>query len=322
MLGKLITAFRKSWNRPVNVIIVPYGPLAPWRIKLSFPFICFAIVLWTGITVWSGYIAGRHVDYYVTKADNRVLQSKMAFVADEISRTRKYIDMTRQTEEQMRKILGMGSKSAIIKNEAVGGAPSNDLKDILKKKASEISEGMFHSNIRQVGDASQRALASFQEIAWHIANQRNVYRATPSIWPASGRLTSPYGYRFSPFRRDFGEFHSGVDISNSPDTPIYATGDGVVRHAGWAAGYGQAVLIDHGFGYSTLYGHTAEVKVKEGQKVTRGMLIAIMGTTGRSTGSHVHYEVWQNGKPANPMQFLKVGNAGSEKKGAFGGLFD
>ncbi|MDD2774076.1 MAG: M23 family metallopeptidase [Elusimicrobiales bacterium] len=310
-------AFRKSWKKPVNLIVVPYGPLAPWRFRFSMPFALFAAAVWTGVTVWAGYVAGRNLDYYVTKADNRLLRAKMAYVAGEIEQGRKYLAMTRQTEEQMRGVLGMGGKSAIIRNvsggEGEGGAAPGEalsFRSLIGKKASEISESVFRRNISQITDESRRALASFQEIAWYIANQRNVYRATPGIWPASGSINSSFGYRMSPFSSDFGEFHSGVDVANRPETPIYATADGVVRHAGWAAGYGQAILIDHGFGFSTLYGHTAELKVKEGDKVSRGQIIARMGTTGRSTGCHVHYEVWVNGKPVNPMKYLKVGEAG------------
>src|SRR6185436_15976952 len=92
----------------------------------------------------------------------------------------------------------------------------------------------------------------------------------------------------------------------SPDTLIYATADGTVRFAGWSHGYGQLVLVDHGYGVSTAYGHTAKALVKAGDRVSRGQVIAYMGTTGRSTGAHLHYEVWRHGKPVNPMIFLKV----------------
>jgi murein DD-endopeptidase MepM/ murein hydrolase activator NlpD len=103
-----------------------------------------------------------------------------------------------------------------------------------------------------------------------------------------------------------GEFHPGLDIANNPDTLIYATADGTVRFSGWSHGYGNMVVIDHGYGLSTLYGHTSKALVKTGDRVSKGQVIAYMGTTGRSTGAHLHYEVWRQGKPVNPMSFLKV----------------
>ena len=101
------------------------------------------------------------------------------------------------------------------------------------------------------------------------------------------------------------EYHAGVDIANRPDTPVFATADGQVRHAGWAGGYGRMVLIAHGWSYSTVYGHNSKVVVKEGQRVQRGQLIAYMGTTGHSTGNHLHYEVLRHGKPVNPVPYLR-----------------
>jgi murein DD-endopeptidase MepM/ murein hydrolase activator NlpD len=148
-------------------------------------------------------------------------------------------------------------------------------------------------------------LASFQEIAWYYANQVEGNASTPSIRPSSARISSGFGYRHDPFGRPVGRFHNGVDFAGKPDSPILATANGVVRHTGWVNGYGQAVLIDHGLGFSTLYAHATGIKVKEGDTVKRGQRIAFMGTTGRSTGTHLHYEVWKDGKPVNPQRYFK-----------------
>ena len=113
--------------------------------------------------------------------------------------------------------------------------------------------------------------------------------------------------------------YDGTVIANEAGTPIYATADGVVRHSGWAHGYGMCSVVDHGFGYSTLYGHMSEIVAKEGTPVKRGQIIGRMGSTGTSTGNHLHYEVWTGGLPRNPMKFLQVGEKHS---GSFAGLFD
>ena len=122
----------------------------------------------------------------------------------------------------------------------------------------------------------------------------------PSIWPTTGVVTSPYGLRWGG-----SDFHPGIDIANDMGTPIVATADGIVDYAGWnAGGYGNMVDIDHGNGMMTRYGHASQVVVATGQFVQRGQVIALMGSTGFSTGPHVHYEVIINGQRVNPISYL------------------
>ncbi|WP_296953749.1 murein hydrolase activator EnvC [uncultured Dialister sp.] len=122
-------------------------------------------------------------------------------------------------------------------------------------------------------------------------------------WPCSGPITSPFGYRTHPI---FGTtiFHAGIDIGVDYGTPIHAADSGVVVYSGWISGYGNAVIIDHGGGVSTLYGHNQSLAVSEGQSVSKGSVIAYAGSTGNSTGPHCHFEVDINGSPANPMGYL------------------
>lgn len=124
-------------------------------------------------------------------------------------------------------------------------------------------------------------------------------KGIPSVLPTYGQITSDYGYRQNPFGSGY-EFHAAIDIANSPGTAIRASGDGLVIHAGWETGYGILAMIDHQNGYESLYGHNSRLSVEVGQKVKRGEIIAYMGDTGRSTGTHCHYEVRLNGKPVNP----------------------
>ena len=122
----------------------------------------------------------------------------------------------------------------------------------------------------------------------------------PSIWPTTGEISSPYGLRWGGT-----DFHPGIDIANDMGTPIVATADGVVEYAGWnSGGYGNMVDINHGNGIMTRYGHASQVVVSQGQQVKRGQLIAYMGSTGFSTGPHVHYEVHVNGNRVNPISYL------------------
>lgn len=134
----------------------------------------------------------------------------------------------------------------------------------------------------------------------------NTLRDIPMGYPYGGPRSSDYGYRRNPFGGYSGEFHPGVDFKGPVGDPIHATADGIVNRCDWYNGYGNAVVLDHKSGYQTLYGHMTKVNVVQGQFVKAGDVIGFLGSTGRSTGPHVHYEVRQNGDDISPEPFLKV----------------
>ena len=127
--------------------------------------------------------------------------------------------------------------------------------------------------------------------------------ATPSIWPAIGWLSGAYGYRDDPIAGG-NEFHSGVDISLDPGEPVYATAAGTVEAASGSGAYGNMVVIDHGFGLVTRYAHLSRFAVRAGDRVERGRVIGYAGSTGRTTGPHLHYELLLNGQFTNPLRLL------------------
>jgi murein DD-endopeptidase MepM/ murein hydrolase activator NlpD len=126
----------------------------------------------------------------------------------------------------------------------------------------------------------------------------------PSLWPVVGPITSSFGERQDPFNGE-GAFHAGIDISTSFGQPVRATADGVVLTAGLASGYGREVMVDHGHGIQTLYGHLSGFAVSTGQEVKRGQIIGYVGTSGRTTGPHLHYEVRIRNTPVNPHKYLR-----------------
>lgn len=126
----------------------------------------------------------------------------------------------------------------------------------------------------------------------------------PNLWPVEGRITGPFGARIDPFNGE-GAFHRGVDISSDYGTPVLAPADGTVTYADFESGYGRLIEIDHGHGYLTRYGHLSAYAVTEGQTVHRGDIIGYVGLSGRSTGPHLHYEVWVHNAPVNPHNFLR-----------------
>jgi len=148
---------------------------------------------------------------------------------------------------------------------------------------------------------------SYEKLYDAIKFNKDFIKSTPSIRPINiGYFTDGFGYRRDPFtgRR---RFHYGLDISAPRGTKIHATADGVVRYAKRNGGYGLVVAIDHGHGYETLFGHMSKMLVKPGEKVKRGDVIGQVGNTGRSTGSHVHYEVHVHGQPVNPLNYFFSG---------------
>lgn len=133
----------------------------------------------------------------------------------------------------------------------------------------------------------------------------NTMKGVPLGIPHGGKLNSKFGYRKDPFRKKYG-FHSGIDIDANYGDPVVATADGTVSKASWHHSYGKTVVIEHKDGYETLYGHLSKITVKEGQKVTTGEVIGKAGSTGRSTGTHLHYEVAKDGKRIDPSDYLTL----------------
>ena len=147
---------------------------------------------------------------------------------------------------------------------------------------------------------------SFDEVVDLCKSHDEMLKCIPAIQPVSNKdlkkTTSGYGVRIDPIYKTT-KFHAGMDFSASPGTPVYATGDGVVVKAGWETGYGNTIEVNHGFGYLTRYAHLSAYKVRPGQKVVRGEVIGAVGSTGKSTGPHLHYEVHVKGKVQNPVNY-------------------
>lgn len=180
------------------------------------------------------------------------------------------------------------------------------------KLVASMSENELNSSIiHQINQLRNRLYAqtvSFTAIEGMVKNKEALLAATPAIQPVSNkdlsRMASGFGYRIDPVYKTT-KMHAGLDFAAPQGTPIYATADGVVTLAGNTGnGYGNHVVINHGYNYETLYGHMVRVKVRQGQKVNRGEVIGWVGSTGKSTGPHCHYEVHKNGTPVDPIYFF------------------
>jgi len=148
---------------------------------------------------------------------------------------------------------------------------------------------------------------SFDQVFNLVKGKEKMLACIPAVEPLTHRtmkgIGSHFGYRIDPFYKVM-KLHSGIDFSAATGTKVYATGDGVVNQAGWEGGYGNLIVINHGFSYMSAYGHLSRIGVKIGQIVKRGQVIGYVGSTGKSTASHLHYEVRKNGKAINPINYF------------------
>ena len=173
----------------------------------------------------------------------------------------------------------------------------------LNASSAQVSAMLKERQAARAAAAAAAVAAAAQSSGGQGASDNWVQGTGQLGWPVSGEITSPYGYRVHPI---WGTtiYHSGIDIGVDEGTPVHAADGGVVVWSGWMGGYGYAVVIDHGNGLSTLYGHNSELAVDEGQSVAKGQVISYAGSTGNSTGPHVHFEVRVNGDPVDPMGYL------------------
>jgi murein DD-endopeptidase MepM/ murein hydrolase activator NlpD len=184
---------------------------------------------------------------------------------------------------------------AVVKSRAMGGGMAGAVLN------SALGQGdAAFTVMRDVLGAIEQRLDAVRS---GVERRRSLADATPSMWPVAGWLTSSFGNRRDPFTGG-SDFHPGLDISANKGDEVLAPAFGTVSMAGWNGAYGNMVIIDHGYGIVTKYGHLSRFAVVNGQQVNRGDTIGFVGSTGRSTSAHLHYEIWVNGKLTNPMRLL------------------
>ena len=236
--------------------------------------------------------------------ENRLLETQYEVLDLRLENAMKILEDLKQRDENLyRAIFQAESIPESVRNSGFGG--TNRYKQLMELTNSElaISTTKKMDILRKQLYVQSNSLEELIEIG---KNQKERAKCIPAIQPISNkdlkRTASGYGMRIDPIYR-VPRFHSGMDFSAKIGTDIYATGDGKVTMAGWKQGYGNCVMIKHGYGYETLYGHMNKFKVRVGQNVKRGEVIGTVGNTGKSTGPHLHYEVIVKGKYDNPSKY-------------------
>lgn len=219
--------------------------------------------------------------------------------------------LARMSEYTQRILVAVGLTSPNALKEVGSGGPeqigniSNDIEmsgDSLDLSADTPKTDLVEQ-VNKAGEISERIEKSLKFVQDHINDQKIRLAHTPSLWPTRGYLTDAYGHRRNPITGKK-QFHYGQDISTQLGNPVIATADGYILIAEYQGVLGNLIHIDHGFGYQTRYGHLSKYNVKEGDRVKRGQVIGYVGSTGRSTAPHLHYEVIYQGKRINPLHFV------------------
>ena len=308
-IAKLQTkGLRKPDNREYTLMIVPHQGESVIRLRLPIRFVKASIVVGCVLTVAAtGFLINyRHTvnsaDAEKTEllrlrevtgyqyAQLEQLAKKTASLQEDVGRLNLLdVEIRRMVDSEATPVSRSGGRS--VRYSGQGGAVTEPNVDQLNSLVADL-ESTVKIREKSLADLKQR-------VSQHNARQA----VTPSIWPTNGDVTSRFGWRSSPFGWG-SDWHPGIDIANDSGTAIMATANGQVIMSGWYGGYGKCVQIDHGNGIVSLYGHNSQNVVAEGSMVKKGEVIAYMGSTGASTGSHVHYEIRVNGTAVNPANFL------------------
>jgi murein DD-endopeptidase MepM/ murein hydrolase activator NlpD len=187
---------------------------------------------------------------------------------------------------------------------AIGGIDDRAgqlLKDADLSKLDVLA--LLDKDLRRLDQAAQFQEESFNNLRGFLADQKDLIERTPYRWPVRGFLTSTFGERMDPFTGE-GRIHEGIDIAAPKGSPVKSPADGIVTFSGWDPTFGNMLVVDHGYGVITRYGHNDTILVREGQRIKRGDSISTVGTTGRSTGPHLHYEIRVNDVAINPMSMI------------------
>ena len=299
-------AFKK-----VTIVILPEGINTVKQIKIPKIFLRFLLVLFLSVTAFLGWV---FTDYYKVKSqmpqnarllkENSEQRAQLAALVNKIDKINSKMVDLQKFDNKLRLMVNLDPGDNNTPFLGIGGSdPSLMDPEYSVEKAHRKLVRLAHQSLDNLDTEISIQTQEKSELYDFLEKQKSMFACTPSIWPTKGWVSSPFGYRTSPFTNER-EFHSGLDISAKIGTPVIATADGVVSTYGKTHGYGNLLTINHGYGFKTRYGHLSKILVKKGQAVKRGDTIALVGNTGRSTGPHLHYEVYVDGIPTNPAQYI------------------
>lgn len=314
---------KKKVKKPkwYNIFIVPEGRPASHGIKVPWwahkAVAIFAIV-WLAATFLlieaTVYYRNGWLSTESIRISNEEIRTKENVINNKIASMEQVVQHVDRLAGRLETAIGINKK---VMRKGIGPIPDDDplpspkklnLSNNYKLGDDSAKEGTVAFNdlelqVDELNETISSVEMRLQEVYEFHQDKLSYWASIPSIWPVKGWVTSEFGIRRSP--RGIGSrFHEGIDIRAPIGTPVYASGDGVVTFAGYKHGLGKTIIVDHGFGVTTVYGHNSQLLVSEGEKVKRGMNISAVGSTGRSTGPHLHYQVVVDGVPVDPMRYI------------------
>lgn len=294
----------KNRREKYTFIVIPQN--AGRTLKIGVPrsrlvtlgvFVLTAVLIFAGVCI-SYYIKRdqiQHIDQIIS--DSREKQETIDVLNQELEDIQKQQEDISKKQEEIKRLMGIKADPNSAGKQTGTGQGGEDM-----NTCPDYSEALLAAQNIKIKLARQDQ--ELDELLARVTNNTEYFRSVPNFLPAKGTITSEYGWRRSPFGGKNRSFHNGIDIANASGTPIAAAGDGKVSFAGSKAAYGRTVIIEHGSGFTSFYGHCSELLVKEGQEVKKGQIIARMGNTGNSTGPHLHFTVLKWGAYQDPMIYL------------------
>lgn len=279
------------------------------QVKLHGGLLVFFFVLLIGLGASTAYLWGAQykalqLESQLEKAQKTVLEheNQVVSMAGKLQLLQTDLQRIQQFDSKLRVMMNLEHDPTDISGNTGGPMPGY-LGQGLPVYRQELLARRVHGLLDQLRSDTTLEEVRQQELLHSMRANRDILAATPSIWPVEGYLTSSFGRRASPFGAG-SDFHKGIDIANKVGTPIVTPAKGRITSAGWEGGYGNCIVINHGNDLSTRYAHMQNIHVKVGDTVERGDLIGTVGSTGRSTGPHLHYEVRLGGISVNPMHYI------------------
>lgn len=295
--------------RKYTLMIIPHSEKEPIVVRIPFFIIqsLFILLLFAVIFFIIGIFQYASLKEQVQELQQyeweaKTLKSEFGQLSHQLVHVQSTIDEIRNIETKLR------AETSLL-SEPKGASPADQQRqgtntsDSNKGAVMTLSIEETKSQLEELAVIGPSHLEGMKEILQEVEENNEKLAAIPSIYPSIGRVTSTFGIRRDPFTRR-STFHNGLDIANRIGTPVYATATGYVVQSRRNGGHGKQIIINHRNGIKTSYSHLSELLIEEGDKVEKGQLIAYMGNTGRSTGPHLHYEVWLRGKPVNPSEYL------------------
>ena len=306
-------------SKKITIVVVPEGPRKIRQIKIPRLWIFSLVVIFLAAGLSVAWVVR---DYLSIKRDlprlsslqeeNTMQKQQITALSGKVEAINLKMAELKEFDRKVRDLVSLdpsrmsGMEAAREQQQFIGiGGSDSSLRgsNSPSEKGHKKLVRLMYRSLDELDSDISAQKGEKAELLRLLDRQKSILACAPSVWPARGWVSSSFGYRLSPFTSEK-ELHRGLDICSRKGAPVIAPADGVVSYVEWDPGYGKTVIINHGYGLNTIYAHLDKVHVKKGQVVKRHQEIAQVGDSGRTTGSHLHYEVHLNGVPVNPLRYI------------------